>query len=290
MKKTKKRNYAPYIFIAPAVIYICFVTLVPMLMALPISFTDWSALTPKKNFVGLANYSELMNDKAFWKSMYVMSKFFLYVPLVMGMGLLAAVLLNNKIRGMKFFRVLFYSPVVTSTIAVAILFDWFYQPTFGLFNHVLRTFGLSGIGWLSSTKYSVMSVMIFKLWKGFGATMLIYLAGLQDIPPSTIEAASIDGSSERQTFMHIVFPMLKNSHIYLMITNVIGVFMIFQETYMLEGPLKSTHTVVNYIFEKGFNASEMGYASAMSFVVFLIILSLTLLQFKLTNRKNKGMR
>ena len=290
MEKKKKINYIPYLFIAPAVIYIFIVTIIPMFMALPISFTDWTALTPKKNFIGLANYKRILTDKVFWKSMLVMSKFFLYVPLVMGLGLLAAVLLNNKLRGMKFFRVLFYSPVVTSTIAIAILFDWFYQPTFGLFNHILRTLGLSGIGWINSPNTAVMSVMIFKLWKGFGATMLIYLAGLQDIPPATLEAASIDGASESQSFFRIVLPMLKNSHIFLLITNVIGVFMIFQETYMLEGPLKSTYTVVNYIFEKGFHGSEMGYAAAMSFVVFLFIMTLTLIQFKLTNKKDKGLK
>lgn len=284
----KKRNYAPYFFIAPAIIYISLVTLIPMLMALPISFTDWSALTPKKTFIGLANYRKLLGDKEFWKSVYIMSKFFLYVPLVMGLGLLAAILLNNKIKGIKFFRVLFYSPVVTSTVAVAILFDWFYQPTFGLFNHILRTLGLNGIGWINSAKTSVLSVMIFKLWKGFGATMLIYLAGLQDIPPSTIEAASIDGASKRQVFFNITLPMLRPSHAYLLITNVIGVFMIFQETYMLQGPLNSTRTVVNYIFEKGFESSEMGYAAAMSFVIFLFIMILTLIQFRFSKNRDKG--
>lgn len=288
MKKKKKINYSPYLFIAPAIIYICLVTLIPMLMALPISFTDWSALTPAKEFVGLANYKRILTDKDFWQSIWVMSKFFLYVPLVMGLGLMAAVLLNNKIKGMKIFRVLFYSPVVTATVAVAILFDWFYQPTFGLFNYILRFFGLNGIGWINAASTSVMSVMIFKLWKGFGASMLIYLAGLQDVPKSALEAASIDGANKRQTFFKITLPMLKPSHIYLAITNVIGVFMIFQETYMLKGPMNSTRTVVNYIFERGFDGSEMGYASAMSFVVFLFIMILTFIQFRITNKKDKG--
>lgn len=285
----KKINLAPYLFIAPAIIYIVFATVVPMLMALPISFTDWTALTPAKNFIGFDNYIRLFSDAKFWKSMLVMSKFFLFVPLVMGLGLFSAVLLNNKLRGMKIFRVLFYSPVVTSTIAIAILFDWFYQPTFGLFNHVLEFLGMSGIGWINSESTAVLSVMIFKLWKGFGATMLIYLAGLQDIPASTLEASSIDGASGFQQFRYIIFPMLKPSHIFLLITNVISVFMIFQETYMLEGPLNSTKTVVNYIFETGFDGSEMGYAAAMSFIVFIFIMILTAIQFKVLEDKDKGL-
>lgn len=273
---------APYLFIAPAMIYICAVTLLPVLMALPISLTDWSALSPAKNFVGLENYARLLQDKNFWISCLTMLQFFVYVPLVMAIGLAVAVLLNQKLRGIKIFRVIFYSPVITSTIAAAILFDWFYQPTYGLFNSILRGLGFAGIGWVTDAKTAVMSVIIFKLWKDFGAAMLIYLAGLQDIPQELKEAAAIDGASPLKSFFRITFPLLKPAHTYLLLTNIIGVFMIFQETYMLEGPLNSTRTVVNYIYEKAFENFQMGYASAMSFVLFLIVLVITLIQYKVT--------
>lgn len=278
----KKINIVPYLFVGPAVIYIFIVTIIPVIMALPISFSDWSALSPNQNFVGFQNYIRILSDKNFWKSCLIMSKFFIYVPVVMGVGLGVALLLNKKLKSVKFFRVLLYSPVITSTVAVAILFDWFYQPTYGLFNSILEFLGLNGIGWVSDSTTAVLSVIIFKVWKEFGVSMLIYLASLQGISPEISEAAQIDGASGWQYFKSITFPLLKPAHIYLLVTNVINVFMIFQETYMLKGPLNSTRTVVNYIFEMGFERSEMGYASSMSFVLFLIVMVITLAQFKLT--------
>lgn len=272
----------PYFFIAPAVIYIFFVTLIPAVMALPISFTDWSALSPQKNFVGFDNYVRLMGDKDFWKSCLVMAQFFIYVPIVLAAGLVTALLLNLKIKGVKLFRLIFYSPVITSTIAAAILFEYFFQPSFGLFNSILGFFGLKGLGWVENASTAVLSVIIFKVWKDFGEAMLIYLAGLQDVPSEIKEASAIDGASSWQTFRYITFPMLRPAHIYLLMKNVIGVFMIFQETYMLKGPLNSTRTVVNYIYEKGFQSYQMGYASAMSFSLFLIVLIITMVQYKAT--------
>lgn len=280
--KKKKHSKVPYLLVGPAVIYIFVVTIIPVLMALPISFTDWSALSPDKAFVGFSNYVRLFKDVEFWKSCLTMAKFFIFVPIVMAVGLGTAYLLNQKLKGVKFFRVLFYSPVITSTVAVAILFDWFYQPTYGLFNSILEFFGMHGIGWISDANTAIFSVILFKVWKEFGVSMLIYLASLQDIPSEVREAAEIDGATGWQYFKSVVFPMLKPAHVYLLVTNVINVFMIFQETYMLKGPLNSTRTVVNYIFDTGFERSEMGYASAMSFVLFLIVMVITLVQFKAT--------
>lgn len=271
---------APYLFITPAILYLLIVTIIPAIMALPISFTDWSALSTKMSFVGFENYKRLLHDEEFKRSLLIMSKFFLFVPLNMFFGLMLALLLNNKMRGMVIFRVIFYSPVITSTIAAAILFDWFYQPSFGLFNSILAVFGIKGIGWISDAKTAISSVMIFKVWKGAGAAMLIYLAGLQDVAEEIKEAASIDGATPWQKFKYITLPLLRPAHIYLLITEVIGVFMIFQETYMLKGPLNSTNTVVNYIYDKGFMSSEMGYASAMSFVLFIVVLIITIVQYK----------
>lgn len=277
---------APYIFIAPAVIYFLCMSIIPMLIALPISLTDWSALTPNRNFVGIANYRELLRDAAFWKSFMAMLKFFLYVPLVMLMGLGSALLLNTAVKGMKFFRVLFYSPVITSTVAVAILFEWFYQPSFGLFNSILHTLGFSRSAWLNSPSSAFWAILLFMLWKSFGTNMLIYLAGLQDIAQEVKEAAAIDGAGGFAQFRRITLPLLVPSHSYLLITNIIRVFMIFQETYVLRGTNTETlavTTVVNYIYEQGFQFYRMGYASAMSFILFIVILSITLIQYRSMN-------
>ncbi|MEG0853234.1 MAG: sugar ABC transporter permease [Angelakisella sp.] len=281
-KRLSSIKIAPYLFVAPAVIYIFVVTLIPVIMALPISFTNWSALSPNKTFVGFDNYIKLFKDENFWKSCWVTTQMFVFVPLVMAAGLGVSLLLNSKIRGRNFFRVIFYSPVITSTVAAAILFEYFFQPTFGLFNAILKFFGAAPIGWYLNAETAVMSIIIFKVWKGFGAAMLIYLAGLQDVPGEIREAASIDGASPWQSFRYITLPLLRPAHIYLLIRNVIAVFMIFQETYMLEGPLNSTRTVVNYIYSQGFNSFQMGYASAMSFVLFIIVMTITVIQYKVT--------
>ena len=277
-----KFKIVPYFFIGPAVIYLAIVTVIPALMALPISFTDWTALSTKMNFVGLGNYKRLLTDTQFHESLIIMAKFFISVPLILAVGLVEAIFLNNKIKGMTIFRVIYYSPVITSTIAVAVLFDWFFQPSFGLFNAILNSIGIEGIGWVYDAKTAVMSIVIFRVWKNAGAAMLIYLAGLQDVPIELIEAADIDGASWWQKFRYITFPMLKPANVYLTITGIINVFMIFQETYMFleHTPLRSTTTVVNYVYEKGFTYSEMGYASSISFVLFVIILIVTLFQYR----------
>ena len=281
-KRLTATKVAPYIFIAPAVTYFVCMSIIPIVMALPISLTDWSALTPDRNFVGLENYRKLLTDGEFWRSCLTMLKFFLYVPLVMLLGLGAAMLLNTGVRGMKFFRVLFYSPVITSTVAAALLFEWFYQPSFGLFNNILRVLGLPPSTWLNMPNTAFWSILIFMLWKNFGASMLIYLAGLQDIPQDVREAAAIDGAGSLARFCKITFPLLKPAHTYLLITNVISVFMIFQETYVLRGTTDTlaVKTVVNYIYEEGFQFYRMGYASAMSFVLFIIIMLITLIQYR----------
>ncbi len=280
--KINKMKFAPYMFIGPAMIYLFIVVIIPVLMALPISFTDWTALSPKKNFIGLENYIKLFKDAEFYKSVWIMAQFFVSLPIIMGAGLIMALLLNNRMRGITVFRVIYYSPVITSTIAVAVLFEWFFQPNFGLFNNILNAFGIPGIGWVHDARTAVMSVILFRVWKNAGAAMLIYLAGLQGIPVELIEAANIDGATWAQKFRHITFPLLKPANVYLVVTGIINIFMIFQETYVFReyAPLRSTVSVVNYIFEKGFWRSEMGYASAMSFVLFAVILVVTLVQYK----------
>lgn len=280
--KFNKMKVIPYLFISPAILYLFIVTIAPALIAFPISLTDWTALSTKMNFVGAENYRKLLSDGLFHHSLVVTAEFFAVVPLMMAAGLFTALLLNRKLRGMTVFRVVFYSPVITSTIAAAVIFDWFFQPTFGLFNSIFSFFSIPGIGWVSDAGTAAMSVIIFKVWKDFGTAMLIYLAGLQDIPETLIEASNMDGATPVQKFRFITFPMLKPAHLYLVITGVIHVFMIFQETYMYKetAPLRSVESVVNYIYDKGFTGSEMGYASAMSFVLFTVILTVTLLQYK----------
>jgi len=272
----------PYLFIGPAVLYLTIVTLIPAIMALPVSFTNWSALTTEMSFVGFENYTKLITDEYFWNSIIVTLQFFISVPLILFTGLVQAMLLDHKFKGMNVFRVIYYSPVITSTIASAVIFDWFFLPSSGLFNSILEGIGLKGIGWIYDPKTAVMSIILFRVWHLSGAAMLIYLAGLQDVPGELVEAAEIDGASWLQRFRYITFPFLRPANIYLLITQCISAFMVFQETYLFiqNIPLRSATTVVNYIYEKGFKFYEMGYASSMSFILFAIILAVTLLQYK----------
>lgn len=282
-KKFRWIKIVPYIFVAPAVIYLTIVTLIPAILALPISFTDWTALSPKMNFIGIENYKALLQDEDYFKSLIIMVQYFFSVPLIMAVGLVLALLLNNKLKGMTIFRVIYYSPFITSTVAAAVLFEWLYQPTFGLFNSVLEAIGLPGLGWVMDPDTAVLSVIIFRVWKNSGEAMLIYLAGLQGVPDAYLEAASIDGANWWQRFRYVTLPLLKPAHVYLSVVGIIKVFMIFQETYMLQAPGHSNRSIVNYIYEKGFMSSEMGYACAMSFVLFVVILIMTFIQNKALN-------
>lgn len=281
-RRSNKLKIIPYLFIGPAVIYLTIVTLIPAVMAMPISLTNWSALTPEMSFVGLDNYRNIFADEYFWDSIKVTLQFFISVPLILFTGLIQALLLDNKLKGMNAFRVIYYSPVITSTIAAAVIFEWFFLPSSGLFNTILETFGLRGIGWIYDAETSVMSILIFRVWHISGAAMLIYLAGLQDVPLELIEAAEIDGGTWWQKFRYITLPFLKPANIYLLITQCISAFMVFQETYLFlqHIPLRSATTIVNYIYEKGFKFYEMGYASSMSFILFIIILVITLVQYR----------
>ncbi|MEG1686528.1 MAG: sugar ABC transporter permease [Angelakisella sp.] len=282
MLSSKNRNkLIPYLFVGPAILYFASVTLIPALMALPISFTNWSITNPKPRFVGFSNYQLLFQDPMFFETTWNTICMASYIPLVLALGLLLALLVNAKSFGNVIYRVTFYAPVVTSTIAAAIVFEWLYDPSFGLLNSILGAFGISGIGWVKDPNTSLMSVILFKLWKGAGAIMIIYLAGLQDIPTELYESAALDGASNTKAFFRITLPLLRPQHIYLLMTQTIGLFMIFQETYILDGPLDSTKTIVNYIYTEGFKNMRMGYASAMSMILFVLVLVLAVAQKKI---------
>ena len=268
---------APYIFVAPAVIYIICLTMIPAIMALPISFTNWSALSPNKKFVGLDNYVKLFGDKDFWRSCLVMAKFFIYIPIVMATGLGAALLVNSKSRGTQIFRVVFYAPVITSTVAVAILFDWFYQPTFGLFNAILKWFGLPAIGWLTDPKWALYSVIIVTIWKGIGYYMMIYLAALMSVPKELYEACEIDGAGFLRKHLTVTVPHIMPTIALVTTISAISAMKVFAEIYVMTkgGPLNSSKTIVYYIYERAFENLDLGFASAMAVVLLLIVLALS---------------
>lgn len=281
-KKNNRKLLIPYLFIAPAILFFLIVTIIPTIAALPISLSDWNVISTDRNWVGFDNYAQLMDDSVFWKAL---TNTLIYtVTVVPGVAILAlvfALMLNMKIRFRSLFRLMIFSPVITSMIAVAVVWSWLYEPNFGLFNYILELLGLPKLAWLKDPSTSLLSIIILSIWKDVGYQMIIFLAGLQGIPTDLYEAADIDGANRWQKFRNITLPLLRPTTLFVMITSLISAFMVFQQVYIFREvtPLDSATVLVSYIQETGFRKLEMGYASAMAIVLFVIVMIITAIQW-----------
>ncbi len=277
----KREAIEGYLFVAPLLVGLIVFTAGPMLASLAISFCKYDIFSAPE-FIGLGNYRELFRDPLFWQSLKVTAIYsFVSVPLGLTLGLAVAILMNQKIRGIAIFRTIYYLPAVVSGVAVALLWIWIFDPSYGLGNVVLRAFGLPPIAWLSDTRTALLSLILMSLW-GVGGGMVIYLAGLQSVPQHLYEAASLDGANVMQKFRHVTIPMLTPVIFYNLIMGIIGSFQVFTQAFVMTngGPVNSTLFYVLYLFRQAFNYFHMGYASAMAWVLFVIILVLTMLVFK----------
>ncbi|PHF04576.1 ABC transporter permease [Bacillus pseudomycoides] len=281
-KKMKWEKLVPYAFIFPWVFGFVAFTLGPLLFSLFISFFDWP-LIGEVQFVGLKNYQDMfLNDPMFWDSLWVTVKFAaLFVPFNLIIALFLAILLNQKVKGYAFFRTFFYLPSVISGVALAMIWAWVYNGEYGILNYFLSLVGIKGPNWLSDPNWSLIAMVIASLW-GQGTLMLIFLAGLKNIPQNLYEAASIDGAGKVQQFFKITLPMLTPTILFNLITTIIGAFQQLTLALVLTGggPLKSTYFYAMYVYENAFKYFKMGYSSANAWFMFLIILGLTLLVFK----------
>ncbi len=233
--------------------------------------------------MGIKNFTTLFTDKLFWKYFGNTLFFMMGIPVGMTVSLCLALLMNNKLKGIVVFRTIYFMPVVSSMVAVALLWRWIYNPDFGLLNSFLRTIGFrSPPQWLSSTTWAKPAVMIMQIWKGAGYNMLLYLAALQGIPEQLYEAAEIDGANAWQKFWHVTFPMLAPTNFFIVIMSIIGGFQIFGALYVMTGggPAGSTTTIVYYIYNNAFQWFKMGYASSISWFLFSIIFIVTLINWK----------
>jgi multiple sugar transport system permease protein len=270
-----------YLFVAPLLIGLTVFAAWPMLASLAISFCKYDIFTAPK-FVGVGNYAELFHDPLFWQSLKVTAIYsFVSVPLGLTLGLAVALLMNQKLRGIALFRTIYYLPAVVSGVAVALLWVWIFDPSYGLANVLLRWLGLPASQWLSGPRTSLISLILMSLW-GVGGGMVIYLAGLQSVPQHLYEAAALDGANLQQRFRHVTLPMLTPVIFYNLIMGIIGSFQVFTQAFVMTngGPVNSTLFYVLYLFRQAFNYYRMGYASAMAWVLFAVILALTLLVFK----------
>jgi multiple sugar transport system permease protein len=281
---------AAILFLTPALVIIGVFFLLPVVAALLLSLTDFDlyALGDINNvrFVGLQNYINLMKNPVFWKAMTNT----LYFAIVGGVltvlvSLGAALLVNSKLARLKpLFRTLFFAPVVTTLVAVAIVWRYLYHPRFGLMNQGLELFGIGAIDFLGDPRWAMPAIILLAIWKNFGYTMIIFVAGLQTIPEELYEAARIDGAGAWKQFFHITLPMLAPTFLFVGVVTAIGFFQIFAEPYVMTpegGPLNSTLTVVMYMYKEGFRWWNMGFAASVAFVLFLVIAAATGLQVRL---------
>jgi multiple sugar transport system permease protein len=282
----RQEAVAFYLFILPWIIGFFLFYLGPMLGSLYFSFTKWDLLTPPK-FVGLANYVRIFTrDDLFLQSLKVTVIYTLaYLPLDMVLGLFIAVLMNRKIRGIGALRTIYYMPSVLSGVAYVVMWMWMFHPQNGLINSLLSYMGIEGPRWLLDPKWALSALIIMSLW-GIGRSMVIYLAGLQDISPELYEAASIDGANVWQKFRKITLPLLTPSILFNLIFGVILTFQSFTNSFVATngGPLDSTLFYVLYLYRKAFEHLQMGYASALAWILFIIVLLSTLAIFVTSGR------
>lgn len=283
-------------FLTPALVVITVFFFLPVAAAFVLSFTDFDiyALADLDNarFVGLRNYAHLVQHPLFWKALGNTFYFVLVGgPLTVAVSLGAAVLVSNKlVRFKAFFRTVFFAPVVTTLVAVALVWRYLYHTRYGLLNHWLDAFGIDPVDWLGDPTWAMPAIILLAVWKNFGYNMIIFVAGLASIPEALYEAARIDGAGAWQRFRHITLPMLAPTFLFVGVITMIGYFQLFAEPYVMTqgGPLQSTVSVVYLMYEEGFKWWNMGYAAAVAFVLFVIILAGTMLQLKLQKRGLDG--
>ncbi len=283
LRSLPKKKVAPYLFIMPMLIGIGFLTFFPAIFAVYVSFRKWNIMVPKKPFVGFDNYIKAFQDKYFWDSLLISFKYAIVViPSKMILAYFFALLIYAIPKFKSFFRVVYFLPTVTSVIAVSVIWSWIYHPSFGLANYILEMFRLPTVDWLGEPNIAIFSVAIVSIWKGIGYDVIIFLAGLNAISESVIEASEIDGATRWQKLRYIITPLMRPSLVLIFITSTIGAIQVFSEIYMMTGGNADTKTAVFYIWEYGFTRLNMGYASAMSMIFFGIILIITLIQMRVT--------
>ncbi|HET6272503.1 MAG TPA: sugar ABC transporter permease [Bacteroidota bacterium] len=281
-----------FFFLAPALIAIGVFFFIPVVAAFVLSFTDFDIYSlgnwKYARLVGIKNYIDLVNDPLFWKALKN-TLYFLFVggPLSIAMSLATALLLQSKVVRFKgIFRTAYFAPVVTTLVAVAVVWRFVYHPRFGLLNYALSFAGIDPIDWLGDPHWAMPAIILLAVWKNFGYNMIIFIAGLQNIPQELYEAADIDGAGKWQQFTAITIPMLAPTTLFITIITMIGYIQLFAEPYVMTqgGPQDATLSIVLMMYEQGFRWWNMGYSAAVAFILFAIILVASLIQTWLSRR------
>ena len=292
-KLQRDRTRAAWIFLAPALLLLLVFFLLPTVAGLLLSLTDFDLYAigdpGTARFVGLANYRHLLQDATFWKAVGNTLQFVLLGgPLSLLVSLAAALLLNAKLVRMRsVFRTIYFAPVVTTLVSVALVWRYLYHPRYGLLNFLLDQVGLGPIDWLGDPRWAMPAIILLAVWKNFGYNMLIFMAGLQVIPEELYEAAAMDGAGAWARFRHVTLPGLAPVFLFVGITTMIGYFQLFAEPYVMTqgGPLGATRSVVLFMYEEGFRWWRMGMASAVAVLLLLITLAGALIQLRAAGRE-----
>jgi ABC-type sugar transport system permease subunit len=282
-----RERWIAYGFLLPNIIGFLLFMLGPIVASLVMSLFRWDIFTVPA-FIDWDNFFEIFSGRSGFGQYLTNTLFFSFsVPLGLGLALFFALLLNQPLRGMGIFKTIYFLPVVSSAIAVAIIWQWLLNKDFGVINMLLVKFNLSPVDWLGNPLMAKISIVLMTVWKGLGYNILIYLAALQGIPDELYAAAHLDGATSWRRFLHITLPLLGPAHLFLLITGIISTFQLFGPIYVMTqgGPLKGTWSIVYEIWWKAFREFRMGYAAALSWILFAIIFVVTLAQWRYAEKK-----
>jgi multiple sugar transport system permease protein len=279
----REESWGAWLYLAPFLLFFLAFQIYPIFQGLYVSLTKWDLVTDPR-FVGLNNYATLLQDSLFWTALRNTAFFVLLnAPLAVMVPLGLAMLVNEPVLGRTLFRSAFTTPLMISVSSVGVLWVWFLNPTFGLINHYAGLVGLPGQNWLIQSGWAMFAVVITTVWWTSGWNLVLFLAGLQEIPEQLYDAAKIDGAGHLALFRYITIPGLRPTILFVGVTTIIGSFRVFGQVFFMTGggPFDSTRTVVQHIYESGFRYFRMGGASAVAWALFLIVLVFTIIQFRL---------
>jgi len=285
----KKEWIWAYGLIAIPMIYLLVFSLISIFAALGVSLTDWRLISAP-NFIGLENYQKLFNDSVFLQAMLNTAIYtFLSVPVGVFIALLLAIVLNQKIRGLPFFRVMYYSPAISASVAVAMVWMWIYSSNYGVLNYILGLFGIEPVDWLNNSKTALLAITTVTIWKDLGFKVIIFLAALQEVPQDVLEAAEVDGANWWRRFTRVIIPLISPIIFYISVTSFIGATQSMDLMYNMRfehdgGPARATTKMAFYIYQVSFEYLRMGYGTTMAVILFLIIIVVTYIQWHFRKR------
>jgi len=283
VKRRKTEGLTAGLFLLPSLLVFGIFVFFPLVYTFWLSATDWNLISPDRNFLAFGNYLRLLGDPLFWRVLANTAIFSAsVVVLALSLGLFIAVSINRKIAARTMYRTMIFLPYVTATSAMALVWLWIFDPQYGFLNMVLRGFGVHGPEWLGSTSWAMPAIVIMTVWRFTGYIMLLYLGGLQGINGELLEAASVEGAGRTAIFWKITFPLLSPTTLFVVITTLITMLQNFETVYIMTqgGPVNSTNMLVLYIYQNAFQYFEAGYASAVSVLLFLMMIGLTAIQLR----------